>query len=85
MSTNTFSIGDKVEWTSSSNGSTTKKVGYIETTIPAGTNLTREQCKETGSYALPRPHESYLVHVPTKTGGGKGKLYWPLVSKLRKI
>jgi hypothetical protein len=34
---------------------------------------------------LARQHESYIVRVPSRTGAGKGRNYWPLVSQLRAV
>lgn len=35
-------------------------------------------------FGLPRLEESYIVHEPSKSGKGRGKLFWPRVSALRK-
>lgn len=93
MSTNTFSIGDKVEWTSSSNARKTTKTGEIVAVVAPGPRFTvsfqkiAEQHNAVSMYGggMPRDYESYLVLVPPATPRSKGKLYWPLVSKLRKI
>ena len=78
-----FKLGDGVQWTSSSNGSTTAKVGVVEAVIPAGKLPTDDQRREADAYGLPRGHESYMVRVPGKTS--KGKLYWPLANKLQLV
>ncbi|MFM7008256.1 MAG: hypothetical protein ACKO0Z_02790 [Betaproteobacteria bacterium] len=78
-------IGVEVEWSSSSNGSTTTKRGVVEDVIKPKTTPTHAQKKEADAYGLPRDHESYLVRVPTKTGKGKGRLYWPRVSAIRVV
>lgn len=36
-------------------------------------------------YSLTRRHESYIVAVPTKSGRGRPRLYWPRVSQLRRV
>lgn len=80
-----FKIGDKVTWTSSSNGTTKTKTGAIVDVIPPKGRIP-EIHREFGleGYGMPRDHESYVVHVPGKTDKAKGKRYWPLVNKLRK-
>lgn len=77
-----FSIGDMVKWTSSSNGMTTVKAGQIEAVILAKERITLQQCQEANATGLPRDHASYLVRVQNKSGQGKGKLYWPRVNQL---
>lgn len=88
----TFKVGDKVRWTSQSQGYVREKRGKVVAAIQAHEHPmeTAAQLAETGfndawiAYSLPRNHESYLVAVPTKSGRGKPRLYWPLVSLLRK-
>ena len=82
---NKFKIGQKVTWTSSSNGSTTAKVGTIEIVVAAEKYPTEAQRKEAGAYGYVRNHESYMVRVPGKTDRSKGKLYWPIANKLQSI
>ena len=77
-----FSIGDEVQWTSSSAGTTVTKVGKVETVLAARERMSERQRKESDASGLPRDHESYLVRVPGRTGGAKGKLYWPRVAAL---
>lgn len=79
-----FKVGDKVTWTSSSNGTTKAKAGTVEAVIPAGKRPTQEQMHEADSFGLGRNHQSYLVRVPGKTERSKGKLYWPIANKLKK-
>ena len=79
-----FSVGDMLEWASQSNGSTTKKVGRVETIIPPGKRLSEEQRREADASGSPRNHISYVVRVPNKSGLGKGKLYWPRANQLTK-
>lgn len=79
----TFKIGQTVTWTSSSNGSTTTKTGFVEVVIPTKGRIPYEHKSELSGVGMPRDHESYLVRVPAKTARGKGKLYWPIASKLK--
>lgn len=78
-----FKIGQQVEWTSSSNGSTTTKRGKVEAVIAAKTYPTPNQRNEADAVGAYRDHESYMVRVPGKTSAAKGKLYWPRVSALK--
>lgn len=80
-----FTLGQEVEWTSSSNGTTKTKQGQVEAVIPAGAKLTHEQGHEADAFGRPRDHTSYLVRVPAKTPAGKGKLYWPRTAALRPV
>ena len=85
-------VGDKVTWVSTSNGRTTRKYGAIAAVIPPNTKpdnfvaaakaATGASFSSTAGFGMARDHQSYLVHVPTKTGRGNGKLYWPRVSNL---
>lgn len=77
-----FKEGDRVRWTSSANGGTTTKHGVIEHVVPLKTYPERID-PAFYSGGLTRPHQSYLVRVG-KTSSAKGKLYWPLVSKLER-
>lgn len=79
-----FDIGDEVEWTSSSNGTTKKKQGVVEAVIPKGSRPTPKQCKEADAYGYGRDHESYVVRCG-KTDKCNGKLYWPRASALTKV
>ena len=79
-----YSVGDMVEWTSSSNSSTTLKAGRVEAVIAAERPLSLQQRRDTDASGSPRNHTSYLVYVPSKSGRGKGKLYWPRVNQLGK-
>lgn len=82
-----FKIGDKVKWVSSSNGSTTQKVGEVVSVLKPGTYFdSLELCRElncTSAYGggASRNHESYAVLVPHRSKG-KGVLYWPRVTAL---
>lgn len=80
-----FKLQEDVRWTSSSAGSTTTKVGFIEAVIAAGKVPTQSQRKEADAYGAARDHASYLVRVPGKTPASKGKLYWPRVSLLQSM
>ncbi len=85
-----MTIGDAVEWASQAAGRTTTKRGVIAAVIPAGMRARdclkglQKQCYASET-CIPRNHESYVVHVPSKTGKGAGKLYWPRVKHLRLI
>jgi hypothetical protein len=89
-----FAIGDEVEWRSSANGSTRTKRGKIVAIVgPSGNpyialKATNPELADRLRLdaGLPRQHTSYVVLVPTGlNGGGRGKLYWPIASKLRKV
>jgi hypothetical protein len=75
----TFKIGDRVVWSSASNGTWEKKVGIVERVCPPNyrPNDLIPGC------GLSRDHESYVIRVGARPGV-KGKLYWPIASKLRK-
>ena len=83
MNTKGFKIGDKVTWTSSSGGSTKTKTGVVEAVIRPGSLPSQEQRAEADAYGMARDYESYMVRVPSKTGKGRGKLYWPIANKLK--
>ena len=86
-----FKKGDHVTWSSQSGGYSKRKVGTVVSVIAARCPVAEyndDAVEETGARGLDCPgmardHESYIVHVPTKTGRGKGKLYWPVVNKLK--
>lgn len=89
----TFKIGDKVEWTSSAAGTTKTKQGSVIAVLPEG-GMPRDviRLEEQRLYkvmvdarSLYRNHESYLVSVPTKSGRGRPRLYWPRVSALKLV
>jgi len=83
-------IGDYVTWTSQSAGTTKTKAGSVVAIVPVGANPDTVIAGDlwadhryrgfayvwTGSYGLPRNHESYLIAVGRK-------LYWPRVSLLQ--
>ena len=85
-------IGEFVAWRSTSNGSTKEKRGKIVSVVPPhgkpdkyiedATEGTGASFSSSAGPAMARDHESYIVHVPTKTGKGKGTLYWPKVRNL---
>ena len=84
----TFKLGQQVEWTSQANGCTRTKRGTIVRVIGSGQPFNAREfpgLQKGAPTGLPRQHESYIVHVPTKTGLGKGRHYWPLVSQLRLV
>lgn len=69
-----FKVGDKVKWTSQSQGYKSEKHGVVAAIIPAGKTVLSD------AYTVrmpgqPRGHISYVIRV-------KNKHYWPLVSKL---
>lgn len=70
-------VGQKVTWVRPLRGGYVTKTGFVEAVVPAGAELTPEQRRAADAYGRPRQRQSYLVRVPTKTGKGKGKLYWP--------
>ncbi len=72
-------LGSVVEWTSSSNGSTKTKHGFIADIVPPGSKpnankFPRLSAKSGGV----RHHVSYVV----KSGG---KVYWPVVNRLKLV
>lgn len=73
----TFSVGDRVQWTSQSAGYTSTKIGVVETIIPAG--ATPPKTSKSPQPGAARDHVSYLVRVK-----GKG-LYWPRVKHLSPV
>lgn len=77
-----FKVGQWVQWESAASGASKAKCGFVEELIPAGKRPNDEQRREADAYGQARDHMSYLVRMPSKTGRGKGKLYWPLTSKL---
>lgn len=79
-----FAVGDRVQWTSQSAGSCVTKVGTVEKVVRVFEDV-QKITQELDGPGSPRPHTSYLVRVPAKTSRGRGKLYWPVVSKLTKV
>jgi hypothetical protein len=82
-----FVIGDTVEWTSQSSGFTTTKRGTVVVIVPPKKEawpLIPKKHSLMSEFWLPRDHESYLVSVP-QGGKRKPKVYWPVVSKLKKV
>lgn len=90
---NKFQVGDTVEWTS---GGRTKR-GQVVLIVPAGEiarhvlvavpfhDPRRQEWHRLDSSASHwRDHESYIVAVPSRTGRGKLRLYWPRVWHLEK-
>lgn len=80
-----FKLGDRVSWTSSSNGGTKTKVGRVVEVVPCMYGISTAH-REFGlrQEALPRDHESYVVHVSAGPKA-KGKRYWPRVAALVKV
>lgn len=75
-----FAVGDRVTWSSSASGTTTRKTGAIFVIVPAG--VAPASCDERLAVkrfdtANPRDHVSYGVDVD-------GETYWPLVAKLKR-
>ena len=80
-----FRVGDKVKWTSHSQGVWTEKRGEIIEIVPAQRGVRLEQYKHTYnltsfSKGMPRLHESYVIAVASDNG--KPKLYWPRANQL---
>jgi len=69
-----FHLGDKVWWTSQSQGYSKTKEGTIIEIVPA------EHFPQTKHFdtVVPRDHESYVVCIL------RNKLYWPRVNNLKK-
>ena len=76
-----FREGDYVTWTSQAAGRSKDKTGKIVEIVPPGQRAV-SKLKDPGS---PRKHVSYVVEVAGKTRAHTTKLYWPVVSKLRKL
>ena len=79
-----FKVGDTVQWASSANGSWKEKKGIVECVIPAGGNPQIYATRVAEKYGRRRDHVSYIVRVPSKTGG-VGKFYRPHVALLEKV
>ena len=85
-------IGDIVAWKSTSNGVEKEKRGTIVNIVPPhkgplkyiveAKDATGAAFSSSAGPGMSRDHESYVVHVPSKTGKGKGTLYWPKVRNL---
>lgn len=69
-----FKLGDRVAWTSSASGKTSRKEGEVVAVVPAGERPPPKGLRDPGA---PRDHESYVVVVGTKR-------YWPKVDKLER-
>ena len=86
-----FKKGDLVTWSSQAGGYAKRKFGTVVSIVPKDMPVFQYNAlamEDTGARGLDCPgmardHESYIVHVPTKTGRGNGKLYWPAVNKLQ--
>lgn len=86
-----FSVGNCVSWSSHSASGKTGKKGIVRFVVPAGgvpSLIVRENGRhwkiKYSTSPLPRDHESYLIEVKGPEGH-KPRLYWPVVSKLKKI
>jgi len=78
-------VGDRVQWTSQSQGYEKEKVGVIVEIVPAGKRIVDAKYRnelriDIGSY---RNHKSFIVRVTGPQGGTK--YYWPLVKNLVQI
>lgn len=88
MSTKEFKVGDRVTWSSQSQGMVTTKTGVVvEVVAPTRLARTRDP-RGRLLYGNARHDTSYVVAVPqppTKRGKMRpAKVYWPLASKLRR-
>lgn len=85
-----FEVGDRVTWTSQSQGTARTKTGEVISVIEPKVDPKHEVFdlvqtgRHRGAYGggWPRNHRSYLVLVPCPNGG-RPVIYWPRVSKLR--
>lgn len=77
-----FQIGDKVAWQTVSKGVRFDKKGAVELVLPPNTRPPANKRREADVYGQARECESYMVRVGTKSGRGKGQLYWPKESLL---
>jgi hypothetical protein len=88
----TFQKGDKVKWGSQAGGFHLEKQGTVVAVLPPGhTPLVNCRFDESqfsidplDSGSLGRGHESYVVMVPGVTSKSRPKLYWPIVTALRR-
>ena len=80
-------LNDEVKWSSSSNGVTKVKIGFIVEVIPPGVNVKKfELGRLLDAPGLPRKEESYIVCVGSRPGSrAKPKYYWPRVNNLRRL
>jgi len=85
-----FQLGDTVTWVSQSGGYDKVKRGMVVEVVPENKKVITWMARYE-KYKIQfgdgrRNHESYLVEVcDGKTDKAQPKLYWPLVSKLRKV
>lgn len=83
-----FTLGQKVTWSSQSQGNHVRKVGTIVAVVfpKHQPDKKRFPSLHKAYCGGARPHESYVVEVPgkpKKSGApGKPKVYWPVVSGL---
>lgn len=87
----TFNCGQDVQWSSSSNGSTKRKVGTVVAVVPPKTRpdisglMRKHGASSNYGYGMERDHESYVVLVSGgRTSKAKPVLYWPRAAALRK-
>ena len=76
-----FRVGDRVIWTSQSQGFTKTKTGIIVAVVPGGVDpikVVPAGMKIMPLHGFARNYESYLVQV-----AGSKTLYWPLVNNLK--
>lgn len=79
-----FTVGQKVEWTSSG----TRKVGEVTHVLQAGHVPADAGKPKAGGGGYARDHESYIVRGRKQIGGkpyGSAADYWPVVSLLQPI
>lgn len=77
-SENTFTLGQQVQWTSQSRGSSTTKCGEVVAVVPPGKRPSRSAFPDLyrgAACGLGRNHETYVVRVGHRH-------YWPRVSGL---
>jgi hypothetical protein len=88
----TFQVGDKVKWDSQAGGFHREKRGTVVAVLLAGYrplydcrfDETKFNPDPLDLRTGPRNHESYVVLVPGKTPKTRPKLYWPVVTRLRR-
>ena len=87
-----FKVGDTVTWESQSNSRTTIKTGQVIAVLSPCERPDKKLGKTAlNDYTLMfdccynnlRKAVSYLISVPSKSGRGKPKLYWPLTKNLK--
>lgn len=90
----TFRVGDRVSWSSQVQATETTKRGVVVAVVPAGmrphdvddeAKRIYERRGRSIPFGFALDHESYFIHVPSKSGKGRGRFYWPIVKHLEPV